>query len=81
MYFSNSQCLRAPQANKNRYRKLSRCLGPLFVLVQLMPVARCVRLVTNDLVMEHSAVGKAKGFQRIQMHFTFPHEEFILIVF
>lgn len=71
----------APQANKNRYRKFSRCLGPLFVFAQLMPVAHCVRQVTNDLVMEHSAVDKAEGFQSIQMHFTFPHEEFILIVF
>lgn len=81
MYFSNSQCSRAQQANKNRYRKLLWCLGPLFVFVQLMPVAHCVRLVTNDLVMKHSAVDKAKGFNRIQMHFTFPLEEFILIVF
>lgn len=46
-----------------------------------MPVAHCGRLVANDLVMEHSAVDKAKGFNRIQMYFTFPHEEFILIVF
>lgn len=81
LYFSNSQCSRAQQANKNRYRKLLWCLGPLFVFVQLMPVAHCGRLVANDLVMEHSAVDKAKGFNRIQMYFTFPHEEFILIVF
>lgn len=44
-------------------------------LIQLMPVAHCVRLITNDLVMEHSTVDKAKGFNRIQMPFTFPLEE------
>lgn len=81
MYFSSSQCLRAQQANKNRYRKLLWCLGPLFVFVPPMPAARCVRLVTNDLAVENSVVDKAKGFNRIQIHFTFPHEEFILIVF
>ena len=46
-----------------------------------MPAAHCERLVANDLVMEHSAVDKAKGFNRIQMPFAFPLEEFILIVF
>lgn len=80
MYVSISQCLRAQQANKNRYRKLLWCLGPV-CFVKLMPVAHCIRLVTNNLVMEHSAVDKAKGFNRIQMPFTFPLEEFTLIVF
>lgn len=55
--------------------------GALVCFVKLMPVAHCVRLVTNNLVMEHSAVDKAKGFNRIQMPFTFPLEEFTLIVF
>lgn len=81
MYCSNSHCSRAQQAQKNRSRKLLWCLGPLFDFVQLMPVAHCVRLVTNDLDMEHSPVDKAKDFNRIQMHFIFPLEEFILIVF
>lgn len=44
--------------------------------VQRMPVAHCVRVVTNGLVMERSAVDKAKGFHRIQTPFTFPLEEF-----
>lgn len=55
--------------------------GAPVCFVKLMPVAHCVRLVTNNLVMEHSAVDKAKGFNRIQMPFTFPLEEFTLIVF
>lgn len=80
MYCSNSHCSRAQQANKYRYRKLL-CLGPLFDFVQLMLVAHCVRLVTNDLDMEHSPVDKAKDLNRIQMHFISPLEEFILIVF
>jgi hypothetical protein len=50
--------------------------GPLFVFVQLMPVAYFVRLVTNDLVKKHSVVDKATGFNRIQIHFRFPLEEF-----
>lgn len=81
MYCSNSHCSRAQQANKYRYRKLLWCLGPLFDFVQLMLVAHCVRLVTNDLDMEHSPVDKAKDLNRIQMHFISPLEEFILIVF
>ena len=81
MYCSNSHCSKAQQANKNRYRKLLWCLGPRSDFVQLMLVAHCVRLVTNDLDMEHSPVDTAKDFNRIQMHFIFPLEEFILIVF
>jgi hypothetical protein len=41
-----------------------------------MPVAYFVRLVTNDLVKKHSVVDKATGFNRIQIHFRFPLEEF-----
>lgn len=77
VYFSNSQCLQAQQANKSGYRKLLWCLKPLFVLCSscLFPI------VWGWLVKKHSAVDKAKGFYRIQSHFTFPLEEFILIVF
>lgn len=42
------------------------------VFVQQMPAAHCVRLLTNDLGVQHSAVDKARGFNRIQMHFIFP---------
>lgn len=40
VYFSNSQCLQAQQANKSGYRKLLWCLKPLFVLCSwcLLPI-------------------------------------------
>lgn len=81
MYFRDSQCLRAQQANKNRYRKLLWCFGLMFAFLLLMYVLHCVELVTNDLVIYYAAVDKAKGFGRIQIHSTFPLEEFRLIVF
>lgn len=55
--------------------------GAPVCFVQLTPAAHCGSRVANDLVMEHSAVDKAKGFNRIQVPFTFPLEEFILIAF
>lgn len=54
--------------------------GAPVCFVHLTPAAHCGSLVANDLVMEPSAVDKAKGFHRIQVPFIFPLEGFILIV-
>lgn len=45
-----------------------------------MYVLLCVGPVTNDLVIYYAAVDKAKDKTRIQIHFTVPLKEFMLIV-
>ena len=66
MYCSNSHCSKAQQANKNRYRKLLWCLGPLSDFVQLMLVAHCVRLVTNDLDTLKASLSSAMYILKIK---------------
>lgn len=66
-------------SKQEQVQEVTAVFGAPVCSVQLMPAAHCGGLGARDLVPERSAVDKAKSFKRIP--FTFPLEEFILIVF